>query len=453
MRRRLLIHEHIGTKEYERLIGKHFEIIKKCVIYQSSGHKAVLLATTPESRYPYFYPRDAAAASHLFSILSRSEFSYGDEAYELLGAVTNFVLSAQRKDGYWGQRYDPDGTEKSIYIQEDNVAHGMIIIANYILASIDRGEEIKKLRFMIRAINRAAMFALENYFRREINLFFSTTSIHESAIEQGYSLWVNYAYLRAFHLAEVIHEHIGKTNISRKILEFVPYFERNIHKLLIHNNRYIRRITPKGDYDYKPDITLMSPYYFGFHEMNSAILRNTIEFMANHLWDPELGMLQRYLPFTEDVHTHIHAGNGPWLQYTAMLARYYYKVGEFKLADKILNEIDMYRTEEGFLPEHLSTYKRFEEFMRLEWRTGLDFQKEFYREIMIPKIPFDYILEELNNMKRSYDEIEARRRKHPRAKHIVFAAPLMWTHTEYAKALYAKMKMEEKSTGAEESLR
>ncbi len=138
----------------------------------------------------------------------------------------------------------------------------------------------------------------------------------------------------------------------------MPYFENNIHKLLIHNGRYIRRITPEGDYDYKPDITLMSPYYFSFHDSNSKVLRNTIDFMDNHLWDPELGMIQRYLPFTEDVHTHIHAGNGPWLQYATILASYYYSSGDTNHGDKLLMEIDRYRTKQnGYIPEHLSTYK------------------------------------------------------------------------------------------------
>ncbi len=439
--------------DYEQKIGEHFRIIKECVLYDESRNTTILMATTPGSRYPYFYPRDVGCTTHLLHTLSTSDFSYADEAYDLLRGVAAFALSVQRDDGHWGQRYDPDGTDKSIYVQEDNIAHGMIILSNYILASIGRGEEVANLKELIGAINKAAMYALENYFRREINLFFSTTSIHESAIEQGYSLWVNYAYLRAFNLAEVIHEHIGKTQISKKILEFVPYFERNIHKLLIHNDRYIRRITPKGDYDYKPDITLMSPYYFGFHDLNSKVLRNTIDFMANHLWDPELGMLQRYLPFTEDIHTHIHAGNGPWLQYTAMLARYYYKVDEIKLADKILDEIDVYRTKSGYIPEHLSTFKRFDEFMRLEWRTGFDFEKEFYKEIMAPDVPFDHVLEELNNMKRSYDDIDAWRQANPEGTHIVFATPLMWSHAEYAKALCSRMKIASADREVEESTR
>jgi len=173
--------EDSAFKKYESLIKEHFEIIKKCAIYDESSQRAALLATAPGSRYPYFYPRDAASASHLLNTISLSGFSYSDEAYALLREVANFALYIQREDGHWGQRYGTDGTDKSIYIQEDNVAHGMIIVSNYILASLDRGEEVGRLQELIGSLNKAAIYALEHNFRREINLFFSTTSIHESA--------------------------------------------------------------------------------------------------------------------------------------------------------------------------------------------------------------------------------------------------------------------------------
>ncbi|MDT8318509.1 MAG: hypothetical protein RQ824_11055 [bacterium] len=175
-------------QDYEKLIKEHFDIIKKCVYYDEERGNVVLLATTLGSRYPYFYPRDAACATHLLNTLSSSTFFYADDAYNLLKGIACFTLSIQREDGFWGQRYDTDCTDKGIYIQEDNVAHGMTVLANYVLASIKRGEEIESLKSIIDALNKGALFALKHYFRREINLFFSTTSIHESAIERGYSL-------------------------------------------------------------------------------------------------------------------------------------------------------------------------------------------------------------------------------------------------------------------------
>ena len=190
----------------------------------------------------------------------------------------------------------------------------------------------------------------------------------------------------------------------------------------------------------------MSPVYFQCKEghcdscvldENPDIITNSVNFMVENLWDSELGMLQRYLPFTEDIETHIHAGNGPWIQYTAMLAQYYYKTGAIERGDAILNQIDKYRTSEGYIPEHLSTKRRFEEFIRLEWEVGLDAKKEFHPEILIPNLSYDFIGEELFFMKKSYDKI--RRDIYEGKKTVIqFAVPLMWSHVEYANALIAR---------------
>ncbi len=61
-------------QDYEKLIKEHFDIIRKCVFYDKERGIVVLLATTPGSRYPYFYPRDAACATHLLNTLSASDF-------------------------------------------------------------------------------------------------------------------------------------------------------------------------------------------------------------------------------------------------------------------------------------------------------------------------------------------------------------------------------------------
>ena len=212
------------------------------------------------------------------------------------------------------------------------------------------------------------------------------------------------------------------------------------------SNRFVRRITKEGAFDLRPDVTLMSPVYFQCKEEhcdscvldeNPDIITNSVNFMVENLWDSELGMLQRYLPFTEDIETHIHAGNGPWIQYTAMLAQYCYKTGAVERGDTILDQIDKYRTVEGFIPEHLSTKRRFEEFIRLEWEVGLDAKKEFHPEILIPNLSYDIIVEELFFMKKSYDKI--RRDIYEEKKTVIqFAIPLMWSHVEYANALIAR---------------
>ena len=121
-------------KDINSELETHFKIIKSCSVETDDGEK-ILLAARPESRYPYFYPRDAACASGLLAYLATSDFSIADDAYELLKSIANFVLKILRDDGYIGQRYALCGEEKSIYKQEDNNAHGLIILSNYLLTA------------------------------------------------------------------------------------------------------------------------------------------------------------------------------------------------------------------------------------------------------------------------------------------------------------------------------
>jgi hypothetical protein len=74
--------------------------------------------------------------------------------------------------------------KKSIYKQEDNNAHGLIILSNYLLTAEKRKEDIRDIDKVLLSIKNASQFAIKNYYRPEINLFHSTTSIHESALEK-----------------------------------------------------------------------------------------------------------------------------------------------------------------------------------------------------------------------------------------------------------------------------
>lgn len=90
------------------------------------------------------------------------------------------------------------------------------------------------------------------------------------------------------------------------------------------------------------------------------------------------------------------------MNYTAILDQYPSSRGDIQKRDEILNLIQKYRNREGYIPEHISTPRRFQEFIEREWNTGLDFKKEFSEEMLIPADPFDRIIEELNHMKQAY---------------------------------------------------
>ena len=425
-------------------LSKHLDVISKCSISTEQG--TVLLATILESRYPYVYPRDSACASTLFRQMVEKDLDPDGVAYNLLKGLAQFISSVQDESGEWVQRYGLNGQKKAIYIQEDNTAYGGIILANYLLACHNRQEEPAELEDYLKRIKKAIQFATKHFYREEIFLFFSTTGIHESAIEKGYSIWVNHVYILFFNLISQLTSKFDLKDFFAEELSFKCRFCQSVHRRFILSDRFVRRITKDGTFDLRPDVTMMSPVYFQCKEdhcdtcvldENPDIIAKSINFMVDNLWDPELGMLQRYLPFTEDIETHIHAGNGPWIQYTAMLAQYYYKEGSIERGDTILNQIDKYRTDEGYIPEHLSTKRRFDEFVRLEWEIGLDARKEFHPDILIPDLSYDFIVEELFFMKKSYDQI--RRDITDDGKTVIhFAVPLMWSHVEYARALIAR---------------
>jgi len=434
--------------DLNREVNSHLDVISNCTVDTELG--SALLATLPGSRYPYVYPRDSACASRLLYRIVNSPLKSGKTALRLLGEIARFILNCQRNDGYWGQRYGINGEDKGIYRQEDNVAHGVIILCRYLLAAAKKDIQVSDFDKMIKAISLGTEFARKNYYRKEIHLFYSTTSIHESAIEEGYSIWVNYAYLMMLRLIEMIGMQYDILSQFSDEMILKKSFENTIDNVFSMSGRYVRRLKPDGIMDLRPDITLMSPFFFStgmdinFFN-NNDLFKNSVEYIIDTLWDPELGMLQRYLPFIEDPETHIHAGNGPWIQYTAILAQYYFCNGKIKKGNEILDIIKKYKSREGYLCEHLTTPERFYEFNTLEWITGRDYEKEFDPGILISGISYDNIVEELNHMKNAYNEVNNQCKKNDGHGYISFASPLMWSHVEYTMAII--MRTEEELAG------
>lgn len=431
--------------DLNREVNVHLDILSQCSIDTERG--SALMATLPGSRYPYVYPRDSACAARFLFRLATSTLKSGEIALRLLGEIARYIMNCQRADGYWGQRYGVHGEDKGIYKQEDNVAHGVSILCRYLLAAKIKNMDIPGVEKYFDAIDRGASFARKNYYRKEIHLFYSTTSIHESAIEEGYTIWVNYAYLLMYRLIERVGAAYGIPGRFAGEAEVRAGFQPTVEKVFTHTGRYIRRLKPDGTLDLRPDITLLSPFFFGTgldedYFDNGATFGNSIAFIEDMLWDPELGMLQRYLPFIEDPESHIHAGNGPWVQYTAMLAQYYFYTGNAARGNEIMGIIDGYRSKEGYLCEHLTTPERFFEFKNLEWLTGHDFDKEFEPHILIDDTPYDNIVEELNHMRNAYARVEEECGRIGGNGHISFATPLMWSHAEYAMALMLRAEKE-----------
>lgn len=411
----------------------HLEVMRLCA--RPWEGRELMLATPPGSRYPYCYPRDLAGQARVLLQLIERKTNH-EEAHHYLESGALFLLGAQHEDGQWGQRYDLDGSSKSIYRQEDNIAHGMIVLGTYLHACdlLDR-EPLKKDE-ILEALARAYHAARRVSYRPGINLFHSTTTVHESAIEDGYTLWNNLAFHRALgFLVDGFERWNGDRRVHDQADSLLAMHRTNVRRHFVLGGEFIRRVTSRGRYDRRPDVTLLSPFYFDAQDLDPDALRASADRIGNDLWDPDLGLLQRYLPYGEDPTIHIHAGNGPWLQYTAIYAQYRASIGETHTAREILDKIAGYANDAGHLPEHLSTRERFDDFLMREWETGLDFEKEFSAEILLPGVPFSQVVEELNHMSREYERIQRVLEADPERDLIRFAIPLMWTHAEFLSAL------------------
>lgn len=408
------------------------EHLRRATAIHTTWHGHVVpLATPPGARYPYVYPRDLAATARAFD---RLDDHAGLPTGELLHGAAAFLLACQALDGSWGQRYDLDGRDQSIYRQEDNTAHAVAVLARHVRHHRRHGRRAPAEVECFEAITRGLASARSSVYRKGINLYYSTTSIHESALERGYTLWTNGAYRDAYRLATEAARLASPPDAPLARWEDQQRrLEENIGRHFVQDGQWIRALSATGRFDRRPDVTLLSPHYFQLQHLDPDASDTSAERVERELWDPDLGLLQRYLPFREDPHIHQHAGNGPWLAYSAWLAQRHAADGRRERAARILDEIERFATPEGHLPEHVSTGERFQDFMQNEWETGLDFRKEFDADIMLPSVRFTTILEEANRMHAAYLQADAEAARAGDGI-IRFAAPLAWTHAEVAVA-------------------
>ena len=398
------------------------------------------MATPPGARYPYVYPRDLAAIARAHD---RAPRDVGD-AGPTLHAAAAFLMEAQSLDGLWGQRYDLEARDCSIYWQEDNTAHAVATLARHVRHARQKGEPSDIEARCVEAMERGLAAAKQRVYRKGINLYFSTTSVHESSLERGYTLWTNGSYRDALRLAVEAARLAERDDLAQRWGESLSRHEANMRRHFVQDGQWIRRLTPEGRFDRRPDVTLLSPFYFGFEHLDEEASDRSAARVENELWDPDLGLLQRYLPFREDRAVHLHAGNGPWLAYTAWLAQRHAARGNARRCRELLSHIQRFATPEGDLPEHVSTRERFLDFMANEWETGLDFRKEFDPEILLPRVGFTEILEEAVRMRKAYADAGAEAERSGDGI-IRFAAPLAWCHAEFAVALALLEKAEAKT--------
>jgi GH15 family glucan-1,4-alpha-glucosidase len=422
----------------------HLDVLAE-LSYDADVDGTVPLASDPDNRYPYVYPRDVASITRAWLTALRHDVRPNECRKQIVEAA-RFLIAAQ-DHGWWYQRYGLDGSDQSIYQQEDNVAHGIRILSHGVLALDESdGLESADTTFLINVVDciEAAVTVIRSeLYDANAHLIESTTSIHEGAIESGYTLWVNCAFLAALAQAADALDRIRAVDRPQDepivVDEAVKQIDE-LHSLLkpgvkrcfaVDGTTVPRRYTLEGERDDRPDITLLAPAYFELNDVFGKHAVHAADRATASLEDPQLGGLQRFWGFHRDHDVHQHGGNGPWMQYTAWHAQLRYDLGERERGDEVLSTITSHADTNGYIPEHLSTRDRFEQFVEREWDTGVDFEKEFDADVL-RDVPFDRIAEELGHMRRAYDEMATALENR---EVISFAAPLAWCHAEFLTAL------------------
>lgn len=301
----------IAQEELDQFLQVSRDVFRRASVASARGR--ALLATPPTGKYPYVYTRDIAV-----TIAALCEL----DSLEVARDFCRFLLRAQSPDGSWVQRYDLEGRPAHTVAQEDATALAVWALLTYVKAAGDD----TLVEVAREPIERATAYTVESTLNSYLYLVETTSSIHESAVSQGYEIWNNCAHAAAFALC---HRVYGGERYRRLAL----MIRRAIGLLMVQDNRFLRRLDPHGYPDPRPDVTLMAPFYFSLWSPTERAVLNSAEVIERSLWNVEIGGYIRYLPYSSSERL---ALPGPFPHFTAWMAQYHYAIGNQDRAEAIM---------------------------------------------------------------------------------------------------------------------
>jgi len=368
------------------IVARSKEVFWRCATLQDD--RLAITAGPDGISYPFVYTRD-------LSIFIRYVVQTGN--LRTARQAVDYLLHVQSSWGEWVQRYDVAGQPKNDKLQEDNTPLALWAILNY-LAAADNHEEQQRCEGAI----RLGVEWITANLDRKMGLLFAHSSNHEDGINQGFDLWTNSACLRAVELAGAIYG-------WEEAKELASELRSAIFKHLVHDGRFVRTIDREHVRKTDADIILLAPFYFQILPAQHELLASSVDFLCERLFDAELGGYWRY---EQDVYF-----PGPWILYSAMIARYFYTVGRRNEGDAIVQWI-FANSQQGYLPEHLLTKEMFWKYRDHQVRRANNMPVEEMKEAR---------LREIGKLDEQAQQCDV----------LYYACPLLWSHMETVAALLA----------------
>ncbi len=382
----------VTKSQVEEFLKVTKQVFRSCEV--EPGIEMVGFLPNPrDGKYLYIYTRDFAVCIKMLCEV---------RDYATAKRACRFMASLQSSSGAWVQRYDISGEEKQEVKQEDSTPLAIWAIMNYIKNSND----IQLRNEVMPIISLGIEHMLRNTIHSSCYLAITHSSIHETAINEGFEMWNTCAHACALILAGEQYNNEMWIQTGKRIQKAIGIF-------LTYEGRFIRKLKKNGEPDLRYDMNLMSPFYFGLFAYDNLFVRNSVQAIEDALKYPILGGYTRYITFSIEEMSDFQ---GAWFFYTAWMAQYYFVSGNRERGDEVLSWIFKH-SKNMFLPELIITPNSFEQFeatVMLKLKT----------------------LKNRKHRKRSLNEVANLRAQFKQGKEILYSAmPLLWAHVEMLRAL------------------
>ncbi|MCK5233266.1 MAG: hypothetical protein KAJ91_00460 [Candidatus Aenigmarchaeota archaeon] len=302
-----------------------------------------ILASPPNARYPYMYPRDTMLI--LRTLLELKQ-------YRKVEKTLSFVFGLSGEIGEWHQRYTKDGRPAS-YRPSQVDCNGLVL---YMAKRYyDCTKDTAFLKKNWKKIYLGTRFLEEHYIKEE-RLVYSMNSIHEwPPMEAGFEIWANVSALAGFSASRKMAGILLQKKDARHWALIEKELRESIMKKMVRNGHFIKLTNMNKIYD--ADISELGMYVLGLLPTDDMIVRKTADYVEKELYDKKLGGIRRHMR-KHGRPGRNNGGYGPYSMYTAWMAQYYLDAGREKHAKKYF-EWFIRHHRDGLIPEHVATKKNF----------------------------------------------------------------------------------------------